>query len=173
MCLTGYVKNLFAQLVKFGLIGVIAFVIDYGILNLLVHFGMNGVLAAAVSFTISLIFNYLASMKFVFVHRDDMARWMEMAIFLLSSLVGLGINEIIIWIATDVMLPADAITSNHVKYVLFLNIGKIIATIVVAIWNFVIRKWLLDAPDPNKPVNENSIAHKLGTWSLTHGPQEK
>ena len=56
---------------KFGIVGVIAFVIDWGILNLLVGiFHMHNVLAATVSFIISLIFNYLASMKFVFKHRD-------------------------------------------------------------------------------------------------------
>ena len=67
---------------KFGIVGVIAFVIDWGILNLLVGvFHMHNVLAATISFIISLIFNYLASMKFVFKHRDDMARWMEIVIF--------------------------------------------------------------------------------------------
>ena len=71
------VRKLIEQLMKFGIVGVIAFVIDWGILNLLVGiFHMHNVLAATVSFIISLIFNYLASMKFVFKHRDDMARWM-------------------------------------------------------------------------------------------------
>ena len=42
---------------KFGIVGVIAFVIDWGILNLLVGiFHMHNVLAATVSFIISLIF---------------------------------------------------------------------------------------------------------------------
>lgn len=57
---------------KFGLVGVIAFIIDWGILNLLVGvFHMHNVLAATISFIISLIFNYIASMKLVFKHRDD------------------------------------------------------------------------------------------------------
>ncbi len=41
---------------KFGLVGVIAFIIDWGILNLLVGvFRMHNVLAATISFVISLI----------------------------------------------------------------------------------------------------------------------
>ena len=56
------VRKLIEQLMKFGIVGVIAFVIDWGILNLLVGiFHMHNVLAATVSFIISLIFNYLAS----------------------------------------------------------------------------------------------------------------
>ena len=47
---------------KFGIVGVIAFIIDWGILNILVGaFHMHNVLAATISFIISLIFNYVAS----------------------------------------------------------------------------------------------------------------
>ena len=122
---------------KFGVVGLIAFAIDFGILNLLVvSLHMNNVVAATISFTIALCFNYLASMRFVFKHREDMARWMEMLIFVVSSVIGLFINDAIIALSTA-PLPADAIHTDHAKYVLFTNIGKIIATVVVAVWNFV------------------------------------
>lgn len=163
-------RKLIEQLVKFGIVGAIAFIIDVSIMNLLIilaHF--NNVLAGAISFLISLAFNYLASMKFVFKHRNDMARWMEMTVFLISSVIGLGINELILWAGTA-MLPADAIHSMHGKYVLYSNAAKIVATVVVAIWNFIIRKWLLDAPAPGQPAKEGSLSHRLGAWSLTHRP---
>lgn len=164
-------KKLLEQVVKFGIVGIIAFVIDWGIYNLLlftVH--MNATVAATISFLISLCFNYLASMKYVFVHRDDMARWMEMLIFLVSSAVGLLINDVIIWCFTSVIIDPSMAVTNHPRYALYANIGKLVATVIVAVWNFVIRKWLLDAPDPGKPIDEHSAAHRLGTWSLTHGP---
>ena len=50
---------------------------------------------------IALIFNYFASMKYVFRHRPDMARWMEMAIFVFSAVVGLLINGLIIELRLD------------------------------------------------------------------------
>ena len=116
---------------KFGIVGVIAFVIDWGILNLLVGiFHMHNVLAATVSFIISLIFNYLASMKFVFKHRDDMARWMEILIFVAGAVVGLFMNDAIIWISTYGM-NHDAYVSQHAEYLLRTNIGKLVATAVV------------------------------------------
>lgn len=170
MVIITHVKKLFEQVVKFGIVGIIAFFIDWGILNLLVALHMNATVAATISFLISLCFNYTASMKYVFVHRDDMARWMEMLIFLLSSAIGLLINDAIIWCCTSVVIDPSTQYTDHGRYTLYANIGKLIATVVVAVWNFVIRKWLLDAPDPNKPVKENSVAHRLGTWSLTHGP---
>lgn len=47
-------EKLIEQLMKFGIVGVIAFIIDWGILNLLVGlFHMHNVLAATISFIIS------------------------------------------------------------------------------------------------------------------------
>ena len=46
---------------KFGVVGVIAFIIDYGLLALLTEvFGVNYLVSATISFTASVIFNYLA-----------------------------------------------------------------------------------------------------------------
>lgn len=182
------VRKLIEQLMKFGIVGVIAFVIDWGILNLLVGiFHMHNVLAATISFIISLIFNYLASMKFVFKHRDDMARWMEILIFVVGAVVGLFMNDAIIWISTYGM-NNDAYVSQHAEYLLRTNIGKLVATAVVMIWNFLIRKWLLDDTHTNamnrlksaeNRLNaeeleakwQNSFSHKLGIWSLEHTPK--
>lgn len=170
---------------KFGVVGVIAAVIDFGVLNLLVGvFHMHNVIAGTISFLVSLVFNYLASMKFVFKHREDMARWMEILIFVGASLIGLFINAAIIWLSTYGM-NRDAFISQHAEYLLRTNIGKIVATVVVAIWNFVIRKWLLDDTHTNAMNRlkradnrltaeqleekwENSFSHKLGVWSLEH-----
>ena len=118
---------------KFGLVGVIAFIIDWGILNLLVGvFHMHNVLAATISFIISLIFNYIASMKLVFKHRDDMARWMEILIFVIGALIGLFMNDAIIWISTYGM-NHDAYVSQSTEYLIRTNVGKLIATAVVMV----------------------------------------
>ena len=173
---------------KFGVVGVIAAVIDFGVLNLLVGvFHMHNVIAGTISFLVSLVFNYLASMKFVFKHREDMARWMEILIFVGASLIGLFINAAIIWLSTYGM-NHDAFVSQHAEYLLRTNVGKIVATVVVAIWNFVIRKWLLDDTHTNAMNRlkradnrltaeqleekwQNSFSHKLGVWSLEHTPK--
>ncbi|KFI73582.1 GtrA-like protein [Bifidobacterium minimum] len=181
-------KTLITQLIKFGLVGVVALVIDMGILNLLVGlFHMHNVLAGSISFLISLAFNYVASMRYVFTHRSDMARWMEMAIFFISAAVGLFINDAIIWMSTFGM-NHDAMITQHSQYWIRTNIGKLVAAVVVAVWNFVIRKWLLDdkrtdAVNRLRPRSrrltqpelderwERSFAHRLGEWSLDHTPR--
>ncbi|WP_125963805.1 GtrA family protein [Bifidobacterium dolichotidis] len=181
-------RKLIEQILKFGVVGIIAAILDFGILNILVIFAhMNNVLASTISFTLSFIFNYLASMKYVFKHRPDMARWMEIVIFLLSAVIGLLINNAIIWMST-LGMDADAFLTQHAEYVLCTNIGKIVATFVVAVWNFIIRKIFLDDTHTammsklQKKGNtfteeeleakwERSLSHRIGMWSIEHTPK--
>lgn len=171
-CLIGCMKKLIEQVVKFGIVGIIALIIDVVLLNLLLLVHLNNVVAGTISFIISLIFNYIASMKYVFKHREDMARWMELLIFVISAVIGLLINDAIIWLSTLGM--AQALRGTAI-YMLRTNIGKLIATVVVAVWNFVIRKWLLDDTKSQKPdydaAKDNTFAHKLGEWSLSNTPK--
>jgi putative flippase GtrA len=98
-----------------------------------------------------------------------MARWLEIVIFFISAAIGLLINDAVLWMGTA-SLPADAIETMHGTYVLYTNIAKLVATVIVSVWNFIIRKWLLDAPSPEENVNTDSFAHRLGRWSLQHNP---
>lgn len=128
-------KRLFAQIMKFGVVGVIAFVIDYGLLVFLTEvFGVPYLISATVSFTVSVVFNYAASMRYVFAHKEGMSRRREFVVFVVLSLIGLGINNVCLWAGTDVL---------GVDY----RISKIVVTAIVMVWNFVTRKIFLDAGD--------------------------
>ena len=132
----GSAKTLIEQVLKFGVVGFAAFLVDYGVLMLLSQlFGMNAVLASGISFVVSCTFNYLASMRYVFRHREDMPRQREFTIFVVLSVVGLAINELIMWAGTA-MAGESALA---------VTITKVIATAVVMVWNFLSRKRWLDA----------------------------
>lgn len=123
------------QFFKFSVVGVLAFAIDYGVLMLLSQaMGVDPVAAAGISFSISVVFNYLASMRFVFSHRDDMSASREFTLFIVLSAVGLVINEILMWGGTR------AFGSSGMT----VTIVKLVATMVVTVWNFFSRKRWLD-----------------------------
>ena len=95
-------RKLIEQIMKFGVVGVIAFIIDFGVMVFLTEvFGIDPVISATASFTISVIFNYAASMRYVFSHREGMSRTREFIIFVVLSAIGLGINDLLIWAGTD------------------------------------------------------------------------
>ncbi|WP_273446553.1 GtrA family protein [Thermophilibacter provencensis] len=129
-------KSLIEQFLKFGVVGAIAFVIDYGILMLLSQVvGWDPVPSSAVSFTVSVVFNYFVSMRYVFTRREDLSRRREFAIFVILSVIGLGINSVCIWAGTQALGDgAIAVTAT-----------KVVATVVVALWNFWSRKRWLEA----------------------------
>lgn len=126
-------NRLIAQIMKFGVVGVIAFAIDYGLLVFLTEvFGIEYLISATISFTVSVVFNYAASMRYVFAHREGLSRRREFAIFVVLSVIGLVINNVCLWLGVDVF---------GIDY----RISKIVVTAIVMVWNFVTRKLFLDA----------------------------
>lgn len=132
-------KKLIAQFAKFGVVGAIAFIIDYGLMVALTElFGINYLISTTISFTVSVIFNYVASMRYVFRHKEGMSRRREFIIFVVLSVIGLGLNDLLMWLFTGVL---------GISYL----ISKIIATAFVTIYNFITRKIFLDAGDEPLP----------------------
>ena len=124
--------DLIKQLIKFGFVGGICFVIDYGVMVLLTEVaGLEYLLSCGISFTVSVIANYLLSMKFVFERKDTLDRRIEFIIFVIMSVIGLGLTELLMWVFVD---KAD------IHYM----ISKIVVTAIVMVYNFVTRKLFLE-----------------------------
>lgn len=127
------IKKLFLQFCKFGLVGTLCFCMDYGLMIALTESGiLSYFMASAVSFIISVMVNYILSMRFVFKGKDELSRLQEMAIFLALSLVGLALNQMIMWIAVEF-------------FKMFYALAKILATMIVTTYNFISRKLFLEA----------------------------
>ena len=136
---------------KFGVVGVIAFFIDYGLLAFCTEIlGINYLVSATIGFTVSVIFNYIASMRYVFTHKEDMSRRREFIIFVVLSVIGLGINNGLMWGGVELIGWPEWL-SEHAYLIV-----KIFATAVVMIWNFVTRKIFLDAGDQNDSGEEHA-----------------
>ena len=124
-------KKLFSQLIKFGIVGVLATILEWVIFYILtnilnIHYGIS----TAIAFLISTIFNYWLSVKYVFDVNTEKKK-SNFIFFVVFSIIGLGLNELILWIAIE-------------KLSLYNMIGKIIATGVVMIFNFITRKLFLE-----------------------------
>lgn len=71
-------------------------------------------------------------MQYVFVSKFDKSeKNKEFLIFVILSIIGLAINELIMWFFVE-------------EFSLHYILSKVIATIIVMVWNFITRKMFLE-----------------------------
>lgn len=148
-------NNLLKQIMRFGIVGVICFILDYAVYRICnSFFEISGIakeithyiyLSTAISFTLSVIANYILSMKYVFVRKDDISRKKEFSIFVILSIGGLFVNELCMYIGLDIIYKhlkfvQNIMSRDFAKDVFF----KFAATGVVMVYNFISRKIFLE-----------------------------
>jgi putative flippase GtrA len=125
-------KKLIEQVMKFVIVGGLSFVLDFIIYYVLTNFfSVYYLTAGFFSFTLSLIFNYLMSMRFVFKSKDDLKKTHEFVIFVSLSVMGLGINLLSLYILVDSFKLNDLFS-------------KVLVAGIVMVFNFVTRKIFLE-----------------------------
>ena len=124
-------EKLVKQILKFGVVGGGAFLIDYTVLYILTEFaGIYYLTSSVISFIVSLIFNYILSIYWVFdVTKKQTLK--DIVIFVVLSTIGLGINQVVMYLGSDIL---------HIYYML----TKLVATAIVMVWNFVTRKIFIE-----------------------------
>ncbi|MBQ5778153.1 MAG: GtrA family protein, partial [Oscillospiraceae bacterium] len=91
-------KKTIFQLIKFGIVGVVAAIVDVGVLVALRELlKLDVLLSSAVSFSVSVVVNYFLSMRFVFKGKKQ-GVLREFVIFVVLSVGGLGLNQLIMWL---------------------------------------------------------------------------
>ena len=86
---------------------------------------------SGISFSVSVIVNYILSLTFVFDTGKDKNKIAEFVIFVVLSVIGLGINQVLMWVCVEKL---------HIYYM----ISKIGVTGVVMVYNFITRKLILE-----------------------------
>ena len=116
--------NWFIQFFRYFFVGGFAFVVDYGLLVLLTEvFGLHYLVSATISFIAGLVVNYLLSTSWVFRKSTLENKWTEFLIFAIIGVVGLGLNNLLLYLFTDKL---------NIHYM----ISKLLTTALVMVWNF-------------------------------------
>lgn len=116
------------EFIKYTFVGFIAAIVNIGMLYvftdvLQIYYILSNILA----FTLGLITNYILCKKFVFNLENINNKKLEFLIYALIGILGLLLDTFLIWCFVN-------------KIGVHYMIGKIISTIIVFVWNFVLRK---------------------------------
>ena len=125
-------NKLVNKIIKFSIVGGIATIIDFAFLYIFKEFlNIDVIIANTLSFIISVTYNYIASITWVFDTNKNKNKKVQFVLFVIFSIVGLIINNIILYILTD-------------KLNIYYLISKVVATLIVMIFNFITRKKFLE-----------------------------
>ncbi len=127
----GTTDRLLVQFVRYFFVGSFAFVVDFGLLYILTEYaGLHYLLSATLSFISGLLVNYIISCIWVFSNSKFKNRLVEFLFFAAIGVVGLLLNDALIWLFTDCI-------GTHYMF------SKIVAAAIVYLWNFFARKYLV------------------------------
>lgn len=123
-------QKVIGQLWRYFIGAGVGYLFDFGTLILLTEvFSINYLLSAVIGFSVGLIVVFIISKRYVFGASKLQSKSLEFGLFAIIGIGGLGILTLLMWLLTDL---AD------VNYI----ISKIIATVIVYIWNFFVRRSL-------------------------------
>ena len=119
----------FWEVFRFLVLGGACFLLEYFLLYTLTgDGGLDPLVSAPIAFTVSLVVNYILCVYVVF-HAEKQTG-LQMALFVLTSLMGLGINQLVMWFFIDIM---------GIWYMF----AKVIASAIVMIWNYFTKRYVL------------------------------
>ena len=129
-------NSLAVQFLRYAVVGGVAFVVDFAVYVSLTEWaGLHYLVSAAVGFLCGLTTNYALSISWVFQNRSLKDARVEFAVFATIGVVGLGLTEGIMYLATEFV---------GFRY----WISKLIAVALVLFWNFGARKVTLFRAGP-------------------------
>jgi putative flippase GtrA len=109
----------------------VAFGVDFLTLYVMTSlFEIHYLISNIFGFIFGLSVNYLLSISWVFASRKMESQKKEFIIFTLIGLIGLLVNQLVMWGLTDIMA-------------LYYLYSKVVATGIVFLWNFFARRHIV------------------------------
>ncbi|SDG66028.1 Putative flippase GtrA (transmembrane translocase of bactoprenol-linked glucose) [Sinosporangium album] len=133
------IAHLVHEMAKFGVIGAVAFVIDFSLSNYL-RFGLEWgpLISKVVGTVVAATFAYAGNRLWTFRHREQSGLAREYFLFFLLNAIGLLISLLVIGFVTYTLELTDAVSYSAAQLV-----GLVLGTLF-RFWSY--RKWVFLAP---------------------------
>ncbi|TXK16240.1 GtrA family protein [Homoserinibacter sp. GY 40078] len=136
-------RKLITQFTRFGVVGLVGLVIDFGVFNLLrltvlspeqLHEGP--VIAKAISTALAIIANWIGNRYWTFREHRGRQLWREFAEFLVVSLGGMAIGLASLWVSHYLLGFTSILADNIATNVVGLALGTLFRFSFYRLWVF-------------------------------------
>jgi putative flippase GtrA len=147
------VEHLIHELMKFGVVGAIAFLVDVGTFNVLRHGAMEErpLTAKLISTVLATTVAYIGNRHWTFRHRERSGLRREYTLFFAFNAVGLAIALGCLWISHYVLGFTSALADNIAANVVGMAFGTIFR-----FWSY--RRFVFTAPPAVPPAASEPVA---------------
>ena len=132
-----------AEIIRFVVTGGLSFAVEF---VFLVFFhdtvGLDTLVATPLAFLISLVFNYVLCVKWVFPDAGAQKRSAQ-AGFVLTSVMGLLLNEGLMWLFRQLFGEDAAVCTVLGFTVTMYMVNKMLSTLIVMVWNYLTKRLIL------------------------------
>ena len=136
-------QNRAGDMIRFALTGGVCFLVELGVLILLKGgLGLDTLIATPIAFLVSVILNYLLCVVWVFKGVENKGTAAK-AGFLITSLIGLGLNELLMLLFRVTLGEEQVILSLGGHDLKMYVLNKCLATLIVMIWNYFSKRAVL------------------------------
>ncbi|AJT40420.1 hypothetical protein UM93_00565 [Psychromicrobium lacuslunae] len=157
----GLIQLLWREVAKFGVVGGLGWVIDNGLFFILAHGILSDgtIKARVVSSSIAILFSWFANRYWTFRHRRGNKPWREFFLFIVMSLMGLGIAVGCQYISRYV-LGFQTVTADFIA-------GGVIGLILGTIFRFLTYRFFVFTEELD------AEPEYAGDHALVEAPQKK
>ena len=136
-------KSRTGEVIRFALTGGICFLVELAVLILLKgSLKIDTLIATPIAFLISVILNYLLCVVWVFRGAKNRGTGAK-AGFLITSLIGLGLNELLMLLFRLILGEDAVILTLGGREIRMYVLNKCLATLIVMIWNYFSKRAVL------------------------------
>ncbi|MGE3193621.1 MAG: GtrA family protein [Microbacteriaceae bacterium] len=153
-------RTLIGQFTRFGVVGAIGFVIDFGVFNLLIntflsagHIHEGPLIAKVISTTLAIIFNWMGNRQWTFRQHRGRQLLREGVEFAIVSVGGMLIGLACLWVSHYAFHFTSVLADNISSNVIGLGLGTVFRFTFYRLWVF--------APHRGDP--QPSVFPELGT----------
>jgi len=135
----------FGEVLKFLISGGICFVIQFVLLVALRDgLGLDTLVALPLAFLVAVVANYILCILWIWPSAKDSGNTARIG-FLITSVIGLLLNELLMWIFRMIFGEEQVLFTILGKDVSMYMINACLTTVIVMFWNFFTKRALLQS----------------------------